>query len=180
MTCLEQWQWGSVQVEGKCNVQNPCFGNSCQGLGFEGQAAPCSGTAVLSWSDISLSLSQHCAQIPGLVGTQGFSLLHPHIVRLCSWLPVEVPAGAVIFHFITMSLMFSRHLSCCLCLLFGCIPPLCWSGEHLHLVLLGALACSHLSSRSLTPGCLPCKLCGCRLGRARGFCHKTTPGCEQK
>lgn len=46
---------------------------------------------------------------------------------------------------------------------------------------------------ALTPGCLPSlpagKLstgsavaccCCCRLGRAGGFCHKTTPGCEQK
>lgn len=56
MTCLEQWQWGSVQVERKCGVQNPFFGNSSQGLGFEGQAAPCGGTAVLSRSGISLSL----------------------------------------------------------------------------------------------------------------------------
>lgn len=37
-TCLEQWQWGSVQVEGKCDIQNPYFGNSGQELGFEGQA----------------------------------------------------------------------------------------------------------------------------------------------
>lgn len=92
----------------------------------------------------------------------------------------EVPAEAVIFHFITVSLMFSRHLSCCLCLLFGCIRPLCRRGEYLDLILLGDLACSHLSSRSPMPGCLPGKLCGCRLGRAGGFCHKTTPGCEQK
>lgn len=60
MTCLEQWQWDSVQVEGECDIQKPCFGNSSQGLGFEGQAAQCSGTAVLSRSDISVSEPALC------------------------------------------------------------------------------------------------------------------------
>lgn len=87
MTCLGQWQWGNVQVEGRYAVQNPGFGNGGQGLGFEGQALGAMGQ-LCSAGLTSLSLSQPCAQIPGLTGTQGFSLLLPHIVccaASCPW-----------------------------------------------------------------------------------------------
>lgn len=165
---------GQCAGGGECDVQNPDFGNSSRGLGFEGQGDSCAQQLC------HLSLSQHCAQIPGLAGTQGFSLLLPHIVCWCSRLPVEMPARVGIFHFITMSLMFSRHLGCCLCLLFGCIPALGWSGEYLHSVLFRDRACSHLSS-CCSDAWLPAwQTLGCRLGQAGGFCHKTTPGCEQK
>lgn len=115
-----------------------------------------------------LSLSLLCAHIPGLVGAQGFSLLLPHIAHSCSGLPVEMPARMVIFHFITMSLMFSRHLSCCLCLLFGCIPPLYWCGEYLRWIFLGDLACSHLSSHCSDAWLPAWQTLGLQVGMGQG------------
>lgn len=118
---------------------NAGFGNSSQGLGCGGRALGAEGqlcsAGLTSLSEPALCPNPWPAWATGIV-----TAASSHCV------PVEMPAGAVIFHFITMSLMFSRHLSCCPCLLFGCIPPLCWSGGYLRLILFGARACSPLSS----------------------------------
>lgn len=71
----------------------------------------------------SLSSLQLCPKrlALALVEIRGFSLLLPHnCLCLCSRLemPLEMPAGVVVFHCIAVALKFSRHLSCCPCLLF--------------------------------------------------------------
>lgn len=129
---------------GKCGVRSPCcleeIGNALCGfrLAVSKRAAagqpcpiPCPITSLVPAPFPNASPWPW----PGI-----FITAPSHVFCSGSRLPLEVPAGAVVFHVTIVSLTFSRHLSHHLHLLFRHLPPLCLSVGFLHLFLLGDLS----------------------------------------